>query len=91
MFTSADYLQMSVGFLVSFLSVGLRAFQTKNMIGNHKRLILFTSYFITGSEIAAIGLIVSNGWMMWIPMGTGAGLGALTSMILHDRFVKPRG
>lgn len=90
MLTAPECLQIAVGFFVSFLAVGLRAFQTKNMIGNHKRLILFTSYFISAAEIASIGLIVHNGWMMWIPMGTGAGLGAVTSMTLHDRFIKPR-
>jgi hypothetical protein len=84
------WLQMLLGFIASMIGVGFRAFQTKNMMGNHKRLAAFTCYLIAGADIGSITLIAHNGWSMWLPLGTGAAIGVVASMTLHDKFVKPK-
>lgn len=88
--TAAIWLQMFLGFIASMIGIGFRAFQTKNMAGNHKRLAAFTCYLIAAADIGSISLIAHNGWIMWLPIGTGGAIGVVTSMTLHDKFVKPK-
>lgn len=84
------WLELALGFISSFVFIGLRTVQTKNIAGNHCRLAVATSYFMTASEFVSVGLFVRNGWVMFLPCGTGAALGILCAMKLHSRFVKPR-
>lgn len=80
--------QCVIAFAISFIAIGLRGFQHKNVIGNHRKLVFCTSFAIAVFEVASIGMIVKNGWLVALPLGFGSGLGMLTSMWIHDRFVK---
>jgi hypothetical protein len=71
---------------ISFVSVFLRVFQQKNIMGNHYKLAFFTSYAMAFAEAASIGFVVTNGLWMALPVGTGAAFGVVCSMYLHRRF-----
>ena len=75
---------------VSFVSVFLKGFQHKNVNGNHYRLVALFSYIMATMDVIMIGLISKNGFEVAIPCGTGATLGIVISMYLHNRFVKPK-
>ncbi len=75
-------------FLVTLVSVGLKGFQHKNVIGGHLKLIVVTSYLMAVADVLLVGLVVSNGWKVAFASGTGAALGMLISVTMHDRFVK---
>ncbi len=79
--------------VASFVSVFLKGFQHKNVIGGHYRLVFFTSYAMAVTDVVVVGIIVKGGWAVAIPSGTGAALGMVLSMYLHDRFIsgKPKG
>lgn len=79
-----------LAFAISFIAIGLRGFQHKNVIGNHRRLVFVTSIAMTLFEVASVGMIVKNGWAVALPLGLGSGFGMLTSMWMHDRFVKKK-
>lgn len=72
-------------FLVSLVTVGLKGFQHKNVIGGHLKLIALTSYLMAVGDVATVGLIVKGGWGVVLYTGTGAALGMVISVKLHDR------
>lgn len=84
------WLELALGFSSSFLFIGLRTVQTKNIAGDHERLAFVTSYFMTATEFISVGLFIRNGWIMFTPTATGAALGIVCAMKLHKRFVKPK-
>ena len=73
--------------LASLCTVGLKDFQHKNVIGNHKRLVVVTSYLMAVGDVACISLIVKGGWVIALSSGTGAACGMVGAMYLHDRFL----
>jgi hypothetical protein len=79
--------------LASFVSVGLRGFQQKNVQGNHYRLVFVTSYGIVAGDVVTIGFAAKYGWIMALPAGTGAAMGMVMAMWLHNRYIgsKTRG
>jgi len=77
-------------FLVAFATVFLRGFQHKNVIGHHIKAVVVTSYLMAICEVAFIGLIATRGWSVCFAAGTGAALGMVTSITLHDRILKRR-
>ncbi len=83
------YAEYALGLFVSFISVFLKGFQHQNVIGGHYRWAFIVSYLMAIADVAIINFAVSKGWLMAIPMGTGAALGIVTSMYLHRRFLKP--
>lgn len=85
---TADYWPYLAAFLASLIGTGLKAFQQKNIIGDHFRLVVLTSYFIAIADVTSIGLIAHNGWTMFLPVGTGAGIGMVFGMKFHTRFIK---
>lgn len=85
------YWQMLIGFVVSLIGVGLKGFQQKNVIGNHYKLAFGTSYLLAIAEVLSIGLIVKNGWIMILPVGTGAAIGMVCAMKLHNHLMKKVG
>lgn len=84
------WLELVLGFFSSFAFIALRTVQTKNVAGDHERLAVVTSYLMTASEFISFGLFLRNGWIMFLPCGTGAAAGVVCAMRLHRRFVKPR-
>lgn len=83
-----DWWQMLLALVVSFIGVGLKGFQHKNVLGDHEKLVFFTSYAMAIADVLSIGLIAKNGWIMAIPVGTGAAFGMVIAMRIHKRFVK---
>ncbi len=76
---------------VSFLSVALKGFQHKNVIGGHMWAVFVTSYLIAAFDVAAISLIVKGGWPIAFTSGTGAAFGMVFAIKLHDRVFNPTG
>jgi hypothetical protein len=79
--------QMQV-FAITFATVFLRGFQHKNVIGNHIRAVIVTSYLMAVCDVLFIGLIALRGWSACFAAGTGAAVGMFLSIKLHDRFLK---
>lgn len=77
-----------LAFAVSAVTIFLKGFQHKNVIGNHYRLVAVTSVLMAVGDVAVVGLIVKQGWWMALPLGAGAALGMVTSMWVHQKFVK---
>ena len=77
--------------LAAFVAVGLRGFQQKNVQGNHYRLVFITSYGIAAGDVLTIGFIAKYGWIMAFATGTGAAIGMVLAMWMHDRYVGRRG
>jgi hypothetical protein len=77
--------------VVSFVAVFLKVFQQKNVIGGHLKLVVLTSYLIASFDVATVVLIIRGGWPIALSSGTGAAIGAVTALKLHDRwFSKPK-
>lgn len=88
--TTVSWYVLAMSLVASFVSVGLRGFQQKNVQGNHYKLVFFTSYGIAIGDVATIGFIAKYGWIMAATTGTGAAIGMVLAMWMHDRFVGQR-
>lgn len=77
-----------VSVIVSFISVALKGFQHKNVIGNHLNSVFYTSVLMGMFDWAAVTLIIKGGWPIAITSGIGAGFGMLASIKLHDKLFK---
>jgi len=75
-------------FLVSFIAIFLRGFQQKNVIHGKYTMIAITSYLLALTDVAVVGIIVEHGWGTVLAQGTGAALGMLASVYIHNRWVK---
>lgn len=75
-------------FLVSFIAIFLRGFQQKNVIHGKYAMIAITSYLLALTDVAVVGIIVEHGWGTVLAQGTGAALGMLASVYIHNRWVK---
>jgi len=69
----------------TFISVFLKGFQHKNVIGNHQRAVFFTSWFMATFDVASVMFIVKGGWPIAITSGFGASCGMVAAMRTHDR------
>ena len=84
------YLQL---FASSLLLVSCKAFQQENVLHRHWRLVPPTSYVFACAELMLLHggyrVVVSGDLAVFIlgvmSMGTGAWLGAFSSMYIHDR------
>jgi hypothetical protein len=75
-------------FLASFVMVFLKGMQTQNVIHKNYKSAIVVSYAMAVADIAIISLIVSGGWDMLLPIGTGGTLGIVGSMYIHSRYIK---
>lgn len=75
-------------FLVSFIAIFLRGFQQMNVIHSKYTMIAVTSYLLALTDVAVVSIIVEHGWNTVLAQGTGAALGMLTSVYIHNRWVK---
>ena len=73
---------------VSFIAVALKGFQHKNVIGDHRKSVFFTSYAMAAFDVAAVTLIVKGGWWIALTSGTGAAFGMLFAINIHDWIFK---
>lgn len=86
--TFADAALYATSTCVTFGAVFLKGFQHKNVIGNHKRTVFFTSYAMAVFDVASTIVIVKGGWSIAISAGTGVAFGMVAAMTLHDRIFK---
>ena len=80
--------------IVYFVFVFFRAFQQRNVAFLHYKWIMPTSYGMSFSEVTIISLValsvIQKGGLSWdimwfaLAIGTGAGLGAITAMKVHE-------
>lgn len=77
-------------FVTSFCAVFLKGFQHKNVIGDHRRSIIITSFLMAAFDVAAISLVLKGGWSIAISAGLGASLGMILSMSFHDKIFKTK-
>lgn len=75
-------------FLVSFIAIFLRGWQQKNVIHGKYTMIAITSYLLALTDVAVVGIIVEHGFGTVLVQGTGAALGMLASVYIHNRWVK---
>lgn len=79
-----------------FVYVFFKAFQQKNVAFNHYKWVMPISYGMAFMEVLVISLVAfqaSKGItpdLIWfaVAIGSGGGLGALTAMWIHNRYVK---
>ena len=74
-----------LAFCVSFVYVGLKVYQQKNVIHNKYWWVLPTSMLIQICEVTIVVLIIQQGFTIAAATGLGAGLGAIGAMWLHDK------
>ena len=75
-------------FLVSFIAIFLRGFQQMNVIHSKYTMIAVTSYLLALTDVAVVSIIVEHGWGTVLAQGSGAALGMLASVYIHNRWVK---
>lgn len=82
----ADVSAYIAAFAASFFYVGLRAAQQLNVVHRRYRNVIPTSMLMAIGDMVLVSLIVQKG-VSWIflPIGIGAGLGAMGAMWLHER------
>lgn len=81
-------MQLLFAFVASLIMVFLKGMQTQNVIHKNYKSAIIVSYAMAVADIALIGLIVSGGWDMFWPIGTGGTLGIVCSMYVHSRYIK---
>lgn len=72
-------------FWASFVYVGLRAFQQKNVTGDKYGWVLPTSMGMAVVDVFLISTLAKHGVsLVVVPLGIGAGLGCIAAMALHN-------
>lgn len=79
-------------FLSSFVFIFLKAFQQLNVTKGHYFWVVPTSFLMATVEVFLIAEIGRQGygWELVVAVGTGSGLGAVSSMYIHQRFIHGR-
>ena len=77
-------------FVVTFFSIGLRAFQQRNVAYDKTLYVVPTSLCISLVEVVAVTTIVTAGVNAYTvaAYGFGAGFGSLAFMWLHKRVTR---
>jgi hypothetical protein len=80
---------LALAFGAMFVFVFLKAFQQRNVAFDHYWWVMPTSLGMAATEVYVIARIAAGGWhwSLVLVIGVGAGLGALSAMLLHKRFV----
>jgi len=75
-------------FIVTFVSVGLRTMQTRNVMQERYLILFVNSWCIEALYFAIILKILTADVYHFIALGMGASLGSVTFVKLHKRFFK---
>lgn len=81
-------LTLAASTATSFCYVFLKGFQHKNVNGDHKRSVFFTSFLMAGMDYAVISFVVHAGWPIIFSSGFGAAFGMVAAMTFHDKIFK---
>ena len=78
-----------VTFFNSFVFVFLKAFQQLNVTKGHYFLVMPTSMCMALTEVWLVAKMAHLGWgWIVVPVGLGAGCGAVVSMFVHSKVVR---
>ena len=80
-----DYKLMALSLVVSTGYVFIKGFQHKNVNTGKIKLIIPTAYIMALMDWAAIALVIKGGWEIAITSGTGAAIGMVAAIKLHDK------
>lgn len=79
----------ALAFVASFTFVFLKALQQLNVAHANYAWIVPTSFAMAACEVYTIAATASSGWgLIIIPIGGGAGLGAMLAVYIHKRYVR---
>lgn len=90
-------MQIMTVFVANFVFVFFKAFQQRNVAFMHYKWVMPISLLMAFTElyvISAVALRVINAdhyldmWPLILAVALGGGLGALSSMYLHNRYLK---
>lgn len=72
-------------FASSYLFIGAKAIQQLQVCNYQFKYVLPTSMVLAACEIFLVYNVAKEGWniWLWLALGSGAGLGAMTSMAAH--------
>lgn len=78
-----------LAFCASYIFIFLKAFQQLSVVHKNYAWVLPTSMCMATCEVYVIATTAKNGWG-WLVLfvGLGSGLGAMSSMWVHGRFIK---
>lgn len=76
--------------MVTFCAVFLKGFQHKNVIGGHMKSVFVTSYLMAAVDVLAVAIVIQGGIWTAISSGTGAALGMVSAIKLHNRLFKEK-
>lgn len=80
-----------VALVASFAFIFLRAFQQRNVAFDNYAWVIPVSWAMAATEFLVVTMIAkqdSYNVVLVLTLGSGAGMGSLTAMLLHKRFVK---
>ena len=78
-------------FLASFTFITIKAFQQLNVVHGEYIWVVPTSLLMAVAEATVIIKVATiSNLTVCIPMGVGGGLGAMTAMYIHNRYVRKR-
>lgn len=79
----------ALAFMSSLVFVFLKAFQQLNVAHGSYPWVLPTSMSMAACEVYTVAAVAKQGWgWIVIPVGFGAGLGAMAAMLVHGRVVR---
>lgn len=70
--------------IITFITVFIKGFQYKNVIGGHMKMVAVTAYAMAFGDVLLIGIVAKNHWTIGIACGLGAMFGMLGSIKLHN-------
>lgn len=80
-----------VACIATFVDVMIRAFQYKNIQGDHYLAAWLNSYLMCALNVILVACVVhEQSWQMALSAGIGGSFGVITSMHLHSRLFKRR-
>lgn len=77
-------------FCANFAFVFLKAFQQRNVAFDNFVWVMPTSMLMAAAEVFVVVSVVQRGFSVWpvLAVGMGAGLGAISAMWIHRRYLK---
>ena len=81
-----------MAFTATFMMVFLKALQQRNVAFDNYVWVVPISFCLAAAEVYIISRVAMTGWDLPIvaSMGFGGGIGALTAMLFHKKFVKDK-
>jgi len=79
----------ALAFVASFVFVFLKALQPLNVAHANYIWIIPTSLAMAVCEVYTVAAVAASGWgAIVLPIGLGAGIGAILAVVFHKRIVR---